>query len=154
MTLIVKDFYENNLHCYLQHEKSEFIVSQIINQILDNYKNFEKLVNVELSIIENIEGYITYLIFEQISVVEDSNLDKLSSDDAKQITNLCSKAKNNNKVGPEILIEYIQNKFVEIFNLPIDYVEIFNLPIDYIENITIDIIAKYPTGFHDEIQNI
>ena len=49
MKLIVKNFYDNNLHFYLQYEKSEFIVSQIINQILDDYGNFEELINVELS---------------------------------------------------------------------------------------------------------
>lgn len=127
----------------MQHEKSEFIVSQIINQILDNYQNFEKLVNTELATIENADGYITYLIFKQISVVEDSNLNRLTSDDGKKITDLCFKARSNNKVEPKTLIEYIQNNFEEIFNLPIDY----------IENITIDIIAKYPTGFHDEVQH-
>ncbi|EMP65879.1 hypothetical protein [Streptococcus mutans] len=141
--MIIEEFVTNKLHFYLQHEKSEFIVYQIINQILDNYKNFEKMINVEIASIENTDDYIAYLIFKQVSVVENSNLDRLSGDDAKQITNLCSKAKKNNKIEPKILIEYIQNNFVEIFNLPIDY----------IENITIDIIAEYPTGSHDEIQN-
>lgn len=143
MKLIVKNFYDNNLHFYLQHEKSEFIVSQIINQILGDYRNFEELVNVKLSFIENINDYITYLIFKQVSAVEGSNLDRLCDDDAKQITVLCSKAKDNNKVEPKTLIEYIQNNFVEIFALPVNY----------IENITIDIIAQYSTGFYDEIQN-
>lgn len=141
--MIIEEFVTNKLHFYLQHEKSEFIVFQIINQILDNYRNFEKMINVEIASIENTDDYIAYLIFKQVSIVENSNLDRLSGDDAKQITNLCSKAKKNNKVEPKILIEYIQHNFVEIFNLPIDY----------IENITIDIIAEYPTGFHDEIQN-
>lgn len=127
----------------MQHDKSEFIVSEIINQILDNYNDFEKLINVELTSIENTDDYITYLVFKQILVVEDSNFNSLNGDDVKKLTDLCFKTKNNNKVEPKILIEYIQNNFVEIFNLPIDY----------IENITIDIIAKYPTGFHDKIQN-
>ena len=143
MKLIVKNFYDNNLHFYLQYEKSEFIVSQIINQILDDYGNFEELINVELSIIENINDYIAYLIFKQVSVVEDSSLGRLSDDDVKQVTSLRAKAKDNNKVNPEMLIKYIQNNFIEIFDLPVNY----------IENITIDIIAQYSEGFHDEIQN-
>ena len=114
MKLIVKNFYDNNLHFYLQYEKSEFIVSQIINQILDDYGNFEELINVELSIIENINDYIAYLIFKQVSVVEDSSLGRLSDDDVKQVTSLRAKAKDNNKVNPEMLIKYIQNNFMVV----------------------------------------
>ncbi|MCB5080135.1 hypothetical protein LGW37_07875, partial [Streptococcus mutans] len=73
--MIIEEFVTNKLHFYLQHEKSEFIVYQIINQILDNYKNFEKMINVEIASIENTDDYIAYLIFKQVSVVENSNLD-------------------------------------------------------------------------------